>query len=98
MLQVSVGFITASRQRYERAGVDGLRSNYWGTRGYLTLQQKQELFTWLGQQDAWTLEEVMEHIEDEYDVVYQSQRELLCSTGASRLQLEEGAACASRQE
>lgn len=26
ILQVSVGFITASRQRYERSGVEGLRS------------------------------------------------------------------------
>lgn len=72
VLQVSVGFISASRQRYERAGVEELRSNYWGTRGYLTAPQKQELFTWLGQQDAWTLEEVISHIEDEYEVVYQS--------------------------
>jgi putative transposase len=72
ILQVSVGFISASRQRYERAGVGGLRSNYWGTRGYLTAAQKQELFTWLGQQDAWTLEEVIAHLEDEYEVVYQS--------------------------
>lgn len=72
ILQVSVGFITASRQRYEREGVEGLRSHYWGTQGYLSGEQKQELFTWLGRQDAWTLEEVIEQIEDEYGVVYQS--------------------------
>lgn len=72
MLQVSLGFITASRQRYERSGVEGLRSHYWGTAGYLSALQKQELFRWLDQQDAWTLEEVIDHIEDEYAVVYQS--------------------------
>lgn len=72
ILQVSVGFITASRQSYERAGVEGLHSNYWGTQGYLSAQQKQELFTWLDGQDAWTWEEVINHIEDEYGVVYQS--------------------------
>jgi len=69
---VSVGFITTSRQRYERSGVEGLRSNYWGTKGYLDGEQKQELFRWLDAQDAWTLEEVINHIEDEYGVVYQS--------------------------
>jgi transposase len=72
ILQVSLGFISASRQRYERAGVEGLRSHYWGTAGYLSAQQKQQVFRWLDRQDSWTLEEVIEHIEQEYRVVYQS--------------------------
>lgn len=46
--------------------------NYWGTAGYLKEQQKQELRAWLGQKDCWTLEEVIEHIEDHYGVIYQS--------------------------
>lgn len=72
ILQVSLGFITASRQRYERSGVEGLRSHYWGTKGYLNAEQKQSLFDWLNEQDAWSLEEVIDQIEDEYGVVYQS--------------------------
>ena len=71
-LQVSLGFISASRQRYKCSGVKGLHSNYWGTQGYLSAAQKQELFTWLDGQDAWTLEEVIDHLEQEYGVVYQS--------------------------
>ena len=74
ILQVSLGFITQSHQRYDTDGVAGLKLNYWGTAGYLNAQQKQELVTWLGQKDCWTLEEVMEHIEEQYDVVYQSQQ------------------------
>lgn len=62
MLQVSVGFITACRQRYEAAGVEVLILNYWGTQGYLDAQQKQELFDWLAQKDTWTIEEVVDHI------------------------------------
>lgn len=72
ILQVSLGFISASRQRYECSGVEGLRSRYWGTVGYLSAKQKQQLFGWLDGQDSWTLEEVIDHIEDEYGVVYQS--------------------------
>lgn len=72
ILQVSVGFITASRRRYERAGVEGLRSRYWGTQGYLRDEQKQQLFTWLDGRETWTLAEVIDHLEDEYGVVYQS--------------------------
>jgi len=74
VLQVSIGFISNSNQSYEEKGVAGLKSNYWGTQGYLKAQQKQELFTWLAQKEYWTIEELVEHIEDKYGVTYQSQQ------------------------
>lgn len=74
VLQVSVGFITTCNQRYDAVGIEGLSSKYWGTQGYLSPQQKQELFSWLAQKDYWTVEEVVDRIEDEYKVVYQSQQ------------------------
>ena len=74
ILQVSIGFVTACHQRYESKGVAGLRSQYWGTQGYLKPQQRQELLGWLAQKDYWTLEEVMDHLEDHYGVVYRSQQ------------------------
>lgn len=72
VLQVSVGFITNCCQRYEATGVEGLKSNYWGTQGYLNAKQKQGLFDWLAQKDTWTIEEVVDHMEDTYQVVYRS--------------------------
>jgi transposase len=74
VLQVSVGFVTTCSQRYEAAGVEGLKLNYWGTQGYLNPKQKQELFDWLAQKDAWALEEVVDQIEDTYHVTYRSQQ------------------------
>lgn len=74
VLQVSTGFISASNERYDTQGIAGLRSHYWGTVGYLNGEQKQQLLDTLAQQDAWTLEEVIEHIENQYGVVYQSQQ------------------------
>jgi len=74
VLQVSLGFVTACCQRYEEQGVKGLKLNYWGTQGYLNPKQKEELMVWLAQKDAWLLEEVVEHIEDAYGVVYQSSQ------------------------
>lgn len=74
VLQVSVGFVTTCSQRYKEAGVEGLRLNYWGTQGYLNAQQKQELFDWLAHKDVWTIEEVVDQIEDHYGVVYKSQQ------------------------
>lgn len=52
VLQVCISFVTACAQRYEAAGVDGLRLNYWGTGGYLNAQHKQEFFDWLAQKDT----------------------------------------------
>lgn len=74
VLQVSIGFVTACRQRYKAAGVEGLKLNYWGTQGYLGTQQKQELFDWLATKDYWTIEEIINHISDTYSVTYQSQQ------------------------
>lgn len=72
VLQVSVGFISTWGDRYRNQGVEGLRLNYWGTAGYLNGAQKQEILNWLEQKDHWLLEEVIEHIEERYGVVYQS--------------------------
>lgn len=74
VLQVSVGFVTHCCQRYQSTGVDGLKSKYGGTQGYLNAEQKQELLEWLNQKEAWTIEEVVAHIEDTYKVIYRSQQ------------------------
>ena len=86
VLQVSVGSITESNQRYEVEGVEGLKLKYWGTQGFLSREQKQALMAWLGNRDSWTIEEVMNHIATEYGVVYQSRQSyytLLQSAGFS---------------
>lgn len=74
VLQVSIGFVTDCRQRYEAEGVKGLQLSYWGTQGYLDTQQKQAVLNWLAQRDTWTVEELVEHLEDTYEIVYQSQQ------------------------
>jgi len=74
VLQVSLGCISYCNERYTAAGVEGLKLLYWGTQGYLSVQQKQELFDWLRGRDYWTIEEVMEQIEQQYNVVYQSRQ------------------------
>jgi putative transposase len=74
VLQMSLGFISTSKQRYERAGVAGLKVKYWGTQGYLSPEQKTAVLSWMAQKEVWTLEEVMEHLEVEYNVVYRSRQ------------------------
>ncbi len=74
VLQVSVGFVADCNQCYDAAGLEGLKLNYWGTQGYLSAQQKQELFDWLATKEYWTIEEIINHISDTYSVIYQSQQ------------------------
>ena len=72
VLQVSVGFVSHCNQRYAQLGIAGLKLNYWGTKGYLSDLQKQELFTWLDQQDHWTLDEIAHYVNETYGVSYKS--------------------------
>ena len=74
VLQVSLGFVTNSKQRYDAEGIEGLRSKYWGTQGYLSKLQKQEIYNWLEQKDYWMIEEMIDHIEEHYGILYQSQQ------------------------
>jgi len=74
VVQVSIGFVRHCCQRYEATAVEGLKSKYWGTQGYLNAEQKQELLEELNQKEAWTLEEVVNHVEDTYNVIYRSQQ------------------------
>jgi transposase len=74
ILQVSIGFITSSKQRYQAQGIAGLKVNYWGTQGYLSHEQKAAVLSWMNQKEVWTIEEVMEHLEVEYNVVYRSRQ------------------------
>ncbi len=68
ILGVSSGFISKWKQRYEQAGVAGLRLAYQGSNGYLTAAQRQSVITRLQAKNYWNLAELQGHIEQEYNV------------------------------
>lgn len=74
VLGVSVGFITKWRQHYEQQGVTGLHLRYRGSRGYLTPEQRQSVLRWLQQKNYWNLGELQQHVEEQYDVVFESKQ------------------------
>lgn len=74
VLQVSLGFISHCNQRYDALGVEGLKLNYHGTQGYLSAAQKQQVFSWLQNQDYWTIEDLVDHLQEDYGVRYKSQQ------------------------
>jgi putative transposase len=54
-------------------GVSRLKLGYWGIKGYLK-QQKQEFLAWLKTCSYWSAEEVVEHLERNYNVIFKSKQ------------------------
>ena len=74
ILDVSRGSITGWKQAYEEHGIDGLRLNYQGRKGYLSSGQREEVLSWLQTKDIWELGELEYKLAFEYDVVYESKQ------------------------
>lgn len=74
VLKVSIGFISKWRQSYEHQGLAGLHLRHHGSKGYLTAEQKQAVLAWLRQKNYWNLGELQHHLEQEYDVVFESKQ------------------------
>ena len=86
VLGVHSSYISRWESRYQEQGVAGLRLKYRGSEGYLSSQQRLAVIEWIGQKTQRTLWEVIDHIENSYDVVYRSMQsyyELLQSAGMS---------------
>jgi putative transposase len=73
-LGVSSGFISKWTGRYEQLGVSGLKLGYSGSVGYLEPEQRQAVITWLKSKNYWNLAELQAHIEQEYEVVFDSKQ------------------------
>jgi len=80
LLNVSLGFISKWNKNFSTRGVNGLKIAYKGKPSYLSQSDKEEIIFWLSQKEMWDLAELAIHIESKYDVIYQSQLSLLCST------------------
>ncbi len=74
VLQVSVGFVTKWKQRYEQQGVVGLHLQYQGSRGYLQVEERQAVLGWLQQKHDWHLGELQQQLEAQYEVVFESKQ------------------------
>lgn len=73
-LGVSSGFISKWTQRYEESGVSALKLGYSGSVGYLKPEQRQAVIAWLKRKNYWNLAELHGHIEQEYEVRFDSKQ------------------------
>lgn len=74
VLQVSSGFISKWTQAFEQQGVEGLRRQHKGSKGYLNSTHRQAVLAWLKQKNYWDLQELQTEIEVRYGVVFQSKQ------------------------
>ena len=70
ILQVSSGFISKWKQGFALAGVEGIKLNYQGSKGYLNGEQKQQVLNWLKTQSYWDLQELECYIIENYNVAF----------------------------
>lgn len=75
-LKVSEQFISKWKVMFEKAGVESLRLAYQGSQGFLTASQRGEVVEWIKEKTNLTLEELMSHLKEVYQVVYRSKQSL----------------------
>ena len=76
--------ISTWKQRFMAQGLDGIRLGYQGSRSYLSVKQKTQVTTWLKTQAYWNLDELVNYLDQQYGVVYQSKQsyyELFAAAG-----------------
>ncbi len=70
ILQVCSGFISKWKEQYIIHGIEALKLGYKGSVGYLSQEEKRELFQWLNSQESLTVGELEYHIAFKYGVTY----------------------------
>ena len=74
ILDVSLGAISKWKQAYEENGLEGFRPQHQGRKGLLSAQQREAVLAWLQQKNTWQLGELEAHLEQEYNVTYESKQ------------------------
>ena len=74
ILNVSEQFISKWKGKYEREGVQGLQLGYQGSRSFLSQDEKVQVVSWIENQAQISVEQLREHLEKAYDVIYRSKQ------------------------
>jgi putative transposase len=74
LLGVGKSFIRDWEKAFKVEGIAGIKLGYQGAKGKLTIEQRIEVIEWLKTKEYWYLDELMNHLEDKYDVVYKSKQ------------------------
>ena len=74
LLGTSKNFIRDWKKAFKIEGIAGIKLGYQGAKGKLTSKQRVEIIEWLKNKDYWHLDELINHLEDKYNVIYKSKQ------------------------
>ena len=74
LLGVSLPFISKWKVHFALGGVEALRLAHRGSEGYLKLEEREEIIEWIKNQNSWSLPELENHIECNYNVCFKSKQ------------------------
>ncbi|MFB2879248.1 helix-turn-helix domain-containing protein [Floridanema aerugineum] len=72
LLGMKKSSISTWKQKFEAQGLEGIKLGYQGSSGYLTSDQRKETITWLQTNKYCTLGELVNYLDKQYGVTYQS--------------------------
>jgi transposase len=74
ILNVSLQYVSKWKIIYEAEGAEGLGLGYQGSQGYLTDQEREAVIAWINGHETLSVEALRDHLDAEYEVVYQSKQ------------------------
>ena len=74
LLGVSLPYISKWKVRFALGGIESLRLAHRGSEGYLKAEEREEVIEWIKNQNSWSLPELENHIEDNYNVFFKSKQ------------------------
>ncbi len=74
LLQVSQSFISKWKNRAIFEGVESLKVQYKGSKGYLSSADRNAVIQWLKSQEFWKLEDLQLYLEREYQIIFESKQ------------------------
>lgn len=86
LLNVSEQYVSKWKVVYKDEGVTGLDLGYTGRPPYLAPEERQNIITWIRAQKTIVIENVIDYVEEQYGVIYQSKQsyyDLLAEGGMS---------------
>ena len=74
VLNVSLQYVSKWKVIYETEGAEGLGLGYQGGQSYLSIQEREAVITWINRHETLSVEALRDHLDTEYEVVYQSKQ------------------------
>jgi transposase len=74
LLGVSQYFVVDWKKAFKTSGIAGLKLGYKGAKKYLSDEQTAETIEWLTNKKYWHLDELVNYLDEKYDVVYKSKQ------------------------